>query len=81
MIRRLGNAWRWSAIFAITAAAVLTDVRFALGADAGGDAGGDDRTHALSWGLVLLCLVLGLLVTLRPSRRAGEVKRPVRDDD
>ena len=35
--------------------------------------GGD--TNSLSWAIVLFSLVLGLLVTLRPSGRSSEIKR------
>ncbi|MCO6045195.1 hypothetical protein NG895_14885 [Aeoliella sp. ICT_H6.2] len=29
---------------------------------------------SLAWGLVLLCVVLGMLITLQPVRREKEVK-------
>ena len=30
---------------------------------------------SVAWGLVLFCIILGLLVTLAPSRRTTEIKR------
>lgn len=37
---------------------------------------GGGQTHGLSWAVVLLCVILGLIVTLRPSRRTSEIKKP-----
>jgi hypothetical protein len=35
-----------------------------------------DKTAApVAWGVLLFCIVLGLLVTLSPSRRTSEIKR------
>ena len=34
-----------------------------------------DRTNSLSWAIVIFCVILGLLVTLSPSRRTTEIKR------
>jgi hypothetical protein len=36
---------------------------------------GGGRTYGLSWAIVLLCVILGLIVTLRPSRRTSEIKK------
>jgi hypothetical protein len=33
-------------------------------------------TYGVSWALVLFCAILGLMVTLTPSRRSVEIKRP-----
>jgi hypothetical protein len=33
----------------------------------------------VSWAIVLFFLILGLLVTLSPSRRTTEIKRPRED--
>ena len=33
----------------------------------------------VSWAIVLFFLILGLLVTLSPSRRTSEIKRPRED--
>ena len=41
-------------------------------------AGGND-THALSWGLVLFSIFLGVSVALLPARRTSEIRRP-KDD-
>ena len=81
MMRQLLTTWRSFPIFACAAAVVLLDVRALFGADEETGSGGGGPSEALSWGLILLCLVLGLLVTLRSPHRAAEVKRPVRDDD
>lgn len=37
---------------------------------------GGGQTYGLSWAIVLLCVILGLIVTLRPSRRTSEIKKP-----
>lgn len=42
---------------------------FALLAQGGG------KSYGLSWAIVLLCVILGLLVALKSSRRTTEVKR------
>jgi hypothetical protein len=33
------------------------------------------RNYGVSWAIVLLCVVLGLIVTLKSSRRTSEVKK------
>jgi len=33
------------------------------------------RNYGYSWAIVLLCVVLGLIVTLKASRRTSEVKK------
>jgi hypothetical protein len=33
------------------------------------------QTYGLSWALILLCVVLGLIVTLKSSHRTSEVKK------
>jgi hypothetical protein len=33
-------------------------------------------TYSASWALVLLCVVLGLIVSLNTTRRTSEIKRP-----
>ena len=38
-----------------------------------------DRSYSISWALILLSVILGLLVTLRPARRSSEVKKPPRN--
>ena len=35
-----------------------------------------NKTLSFSWGIVLFCIILGLLVTLAASRRTTEIKRP-----
>lgn len=37
------------------------------------------ESYSVGVGLVLLCAVLGLLVTLRPSKRTSEIKYKVED--
>ena len=32
-----------------------------------------------AWAIILLCVFLGLIITLRPTRRTSEIKRP-KDD-
>jgi hypothetical protein len=39
-------------------------------------AAGDTTTNSISWAIVIFSVVLGLIVTLAPSRRSSEVKRP-----
>jgi hypothetical protein len=34
----------------------------------------------MAWGIVLLCIVLGSLVALRPSGRAGDFRRMKTED-
>jgi CHASE1-domain containing sensor protein len=34
-----------------------------------------NKSDAMAWALVLFCVILGLLVTLNPSRRTHEIKR------
>ncbi len=41
-----------------------------------GEAG---NSYGLSWLLIVLCLGLGLLATLRPTGRSADVKKPLRD--
>jgi hypothetical protein len=36
---------------------------------------GGSRTYGVSWAIVLLCVALGLIVTLKSSRRTSEVKK------
>jgi hypothetical protein len=38
-----------------------------------------EKSMSMSWALVLLCVILGLAVSLLPSKRTSEVKRP-KDD-
>jgi hypothetical protein len=33
------------------------------------------KSDSMSWALVLFCVILGLIVTLNPSRRTYEIKR------
>jgi hypothetical protein len=33
-------------------------------------------TNSYSWGIVIFCVVVGLIAALRPSHRTTEVKRP-----
>jgi hypothetical protein len=33
-------------------------------------------SYGMSWAIMLFCAILGLMVTLTPSRRSIEVKRP-----
>jgi hypothetical protein len=33
-------------------------------------------TNSYSWGIVIFCVVVGLVVALKSSRRTTEVKRP-----
>jgi hypothetical protein len=33
------------------------------------------KSAAPSWAIVLFCVILGLIVTLNPSRRTTEIKR------
>jgi hypothetical protein len=34
-----------------------------------------DRNYGVSWAIVLLCVALGLIVTLKSSRRTSEIKK------
>lgn len=34
-----------------------------------------NKSYSLPWAIVLFCVILGLLVTLAPSRRTSEIKR------
>lgn len=34
------------------------------------------KSYSISWAIVLFMAILGLLVTLSPSRRTSEIKRP-----
>ncbi|MCI0492166.1 MAG: hypothetical protein L0Z07_04430 [Planctomycetes bacterium] len=34
------------------------------------------KSYSMSWGIVLFWVIAGLLVTLSPSRRKSEIKRP-----
>jgi len=34
-----------------------------------------NKSYSLPWAIVLFCVILGLLVTLAPSRRSSEIKR------
>ena len=34
-----------------------------------------DKSNSVSWFIVLFCVILGLLVSVNPSRRTYEVKR------
>ena len=38
-----------------------------------------ERSYSVSWALILLSVILGLLVTLRPARRTSEIKKPPRN--
>ena len=33
------------------------------------------RNYGVSWAIVLMCVVLGLIVTLKSSRRTSEIKK------
>jgi hypothetical protein len=37
------------------------------------------KSDAIPWALVLFCVILGLLVSLNPSRRTTEIKRTKED--
>jgi len=39
------------------------------------------RAYSIEVGLVMLCVILGLLVALRPSKRTTEFKKPIMEDD
>lgn len=41
---------------------------------ASGDA--DDGKYTLPVAVIMLCLILGVMVTLRPTKRADEIKKP-----
>jgi hypothetical protein len=34
-----------------------------------------NKSDSMSWALVLFCVILGLILTLNPSRRTYEIKR------
>lgn len=34
---------------------------------------------SMGWALMMFCIVLGLMITLTPSKRTSEVKRPTDD--
>ena len=72
------RAWYSVRLAMVAIAILLVNVQEVLGQEGEGEG---ERTYGWSWGLTLLCLVLGLLVTLRPSHRAEEIKRAVREDD
>ena len=36
---------------------------------------GGGQTYGLSWAIVLMCVILGLIVTLRPNHRTSEIKK------
>jgi hypothetical protein len=36
--------------------------------------GGTPKSDAMPWAIVLFCVILGLLVSLNPSRRTTEIK-------
>ncbi|MEM6798731.1 MAG: hypothetical protein AAF589_04385 [Planctomycetota bacterium] len=38
--------------------------------------GDDERSYSIEVALILLCIVLGLIVALRPSKRTAEFKKP-----
>ena len=40
---------------------------------------GSGPSYGLSWGLAILCVALGVFVTVRPSGRKLEVKRPKKE--
>jgi len=80
MIHFLCKVWRSILPLATAATLLFIDVQTTLGAEEEA-AGKPGKAYAISWGLILLCIVLGLLVTLRPSGRAEEVKKVVRDKD
>ena len=39
------------------------------------------RTYSIEVALVMLCVILGLMVALRPSKRTTEFDKPVMEDD
>lgn len=38
--------------------------------------GPGSKSGGLCWAIVLFCVILGLLVSLNPSKRTTEIKRP-----
>ena len=38
-----------------------------------------ERSYSVSWALILLSVILGVMVTLRPARRTSEIKKPPRE--
>jgi hypothetical protein len=41
--------------------------------------GGTPKSDAIPWAIVLFCVILGLLVSLNPSRRTSEIKHSKED--
>lgn len=46
-------------------------------AEASGDSGG--KSYSLSWAIVGIGLIVGLLVTLSPTKRTSEIKKSKHD--
>ncbi len=40
---------------------------------------GGGQKYGIGWGLIILSVVLGLILTLTPARRTYEVKKPVEE--
>lgn len=38
-----------------------------------------EKSYSLSWALVMLSIVFGLMICLRPTKRTSEFKKPVED--
>lgn len=36
----------------------------------------EPKSYTMPWAIILPCVILGLLVALRPAKRTSEVKRP-----
>jgi hypothetical protein len=41
--------------------------------------GGSSKSDAVPWALVLFCVILGVIVSLNPSRRTTEIKHSKED--
>jgi hypothetical protein len=39
------------------------------------------QKYGLGVGIIVLCVVLGLIITLTPAKRTYEVKKPTADED
>ena len=59
--------------------APLTTIAANLPATAAAILAQSTRSLSIPWAIVLFCVILGLLVTLSPSRRTTEIKR-AKDD-
>lgn len=81
-LRHLGRRAMWL-LFALALWISQGPLAWAQEGDAAAESAGgpvEGKSFAASWAIIMLCMILGMLVTLRPVSRSKEAKRQKKED-